>query len=300
MTTISWIAVDWGITHLRCWGMDATNQVVVHGQSDKGMRNLSRGDFEAALRDLVGDWSFADNGPVDILACGMVGSRQGWLEAPYRQAPCKPLDASFANSGTSRFHLFVIPGIKQEVPSADVMRGEETQIAGYLARDKDFDGVVCLPGSHTKWVRVSAEEIVSFQTAMTGELFAAISGHTVLRHSLATGEGWDDDLFIEAVDAGMAHPARFSSRLFTLRAECLLQGLCDGAVCSRLSGLLIGMELAATKPYWLGQRITIIGAPELSLLYERALREQGSMPELESGKEMTLNGLIAARQSMKG
>lgn len=300
MTTISWIAVDWGITHLRCWGMNSDNKVVVHVQSGNGMRNLSRGDFEAALLDLVGDWPFAERGPVDILACGMVGSRQGWLEAPYQQAPCKPLDASFAQSDTSRFRLFVIPGIKQSNPSADVMRGEETQIAGYLARDKDFDGVVCLPGSHTKWARVSAEEVVSFQTAMTGELFAAISNHTVLRHSLDAGDGWDDDLFIEAVDASISHPARFSSRLFTLRAECLLKGRCDGVVRSRLSGLLIGMELAATKPYWLGQRVTIIGAKDLSLLYERALKEQGSVPDLEGGKDMTISGLIAARESMKG
>ena len=134
---------------------------------------------------------------------------------------------------------------------------------------------------------------------MTGELFAAISNNTVLRHSLKSAEGWDDELFLEAVEAGMAHPARFSSRLFSLRAESLLDGLSAQKVQVRLSGLLIGMELAATKPYWLGQRISIIGANELSALYVKALDAQGCMPDHEDGREMTVRGLVAARNLMK-
>ena len=84
---------------------------------------------------------------------------------------------------------------------ADVMRGEETQISGYLAQNPNFNGSICLPGTHTKWVQISAGEIVSFRTFMTGELFNIISKHSILRHSV--DEGWDEKAFLESVSEGM-------------------------------------------------------------------------------------------------
>ncbi len=94
----------------------------------------------------------------------------------------------------------------------------------------------------------------------------------------------------------MAHPARLTSRLFSLRAEGLLTGLSAPDVRARLSGLLIGMELAATKPYWLGQRITVIGDAGLMALYDLALSEESVKPGLEDGLDMTLAGLISIRK----
>lgn len=292
--SLAWIAVDWGTTHLRVWGMNEQDQAIFHRSSDMGMGTLEADGFEPALKALIGD-QLPDNGlPIDVIACGMVGSRQGWVEAPYRPVPCAPLDDNFGSANCDLFRVFVVPGLKQERP-ADVMRGEEVQIAGFLAKDKDFDGVLCLPGSHSKWVRISASEVVSFQTVMTGEMFAAISDHTVLRHSLVD-QGLNEDLFLEAVSEGMAHPARLTSRLFSLRAESLLTGLSAPDVRARLSGLLIGMELAATKPYWLGQRITVIGDADLMALYDRALSEECIKPGLEDGLEMTLAGLVSIRK----
>lgn len=297
MTKLSWVAVDWGTTHLRIWGMDEGDQPVFHASSDKGMGGLSREEFEPALRELV--LTQVADLPDDILvvACGMVGARQGWVEAPYGKVPCKALGEEFASVSAVPFRVHIISGLKQESP-ADVMRGEETQIAGYLSQDKDFDGVLCLPGSHTKWVRVSAEEVVSFQTAMTGELFAVLAEHTVLRHSTAS-TGLNEDLFLEAVSEGMAHPARLTSRLFSLRAETLLCGLDPVDVRTRMSGLLIGMELAATKPYWLGQKIALIGDSGLSKLYAKALEEQGCQPIITDATAMTLAGLVAMKNQME-
>lgn len=304
MTKLDWIAVDWGTTHLRAWAMGADNQPLSEAMSDQGMRALEAKNFEAALLALVGDWLAEIDRSVDVLACGMVGSRQGWAEAKYRPVPCKALGDAHTIAPSDKLKVLIVSGLRQDKPSADVMRGEETQIAGFLAGDKEFDGVLCLPGSHTKWARVSAEEVVSFQTCMTGELFAAVTHHTVLRHSLGQslvkGDGWNDEIFLEAVEEGMAHPARLSSRLFSLRAEGLLYGLSAADGRARLSGLLIGMELAATKPYWLGQCISVIGEAGLSSLYVKALTEQGCVPVLEEGGAMTLKGLIAARSAMKG
>ncbi len=102
-----------------------------------------------------------------------------------------------------------------------------------------FDGVLCLPGTHSKWVHLSAGEVVSFQTFMTGEMFALLSEQSVLRHGMA-GEGWDEAAFDEGVSDALSRPERIGARLFALRAEGLMSGLVPAAARARLSGLLIG------------------------------------------------------------
>lgn len=287
MSLPDWIAVDWGTSHLRAWLMTAEDQVIERRQSDAGMGCLTRAEFPGALRALVGEF----NGPV--IACGMVGSRQGWAEAPYAAVPCAPPSARNAKRVG---HVHILPGVKQMQPS-DVMRGEETQIAGFMARNTDFDGVLCLPGTHTKWVHVSAGEIVSFRTAMTGEMFALLAEQSVLRHS--AGSGWDDTAFKEAVAETLSKPEGLAARLFQIRADGLLHGLSSAAGRARLSGLLIGAELAAMRPYWLGQAIAVIGAPALTETYAKALSLQGISAQQEEGDAMTLSGLIAAHAALE-
>ena len=131
----------------------------------------------------------------------MVGARQGWIEAPYAAVPGPPRRArAFARPEVRdpRLAVHVLHGLSQAEP-ADVMRGEETQIAGLIAREPGFDGVACLPGTHAKWAHVSAGEVVSFATFMTGELFALVAQSSVLRHSVA-GDGWSDADFAQAVE----------------------------------------------------------------------------------------------------
>jgi 2-dehydro-3-deoxygalactonokinase len=200
-------------------------------------------------------------GPMDVLACGMVGSRQGWAEAPYVAVPARPATLSPVPVATkdSRLRVSILPGLKQAVPP-DVMRGEETQIAGFLAAAPGFDGVLCLPGTHAKWVQISAEEVVSFRTFMTGELFELLSTQSVLRHSIA-GAGADPDAFREAVSDTLSRPETLAQRLFSIRAGQLLDGTSGEVGRARLSGALIGAELAAAKPYWLGQEVVVAGAP---------------------------------------
>jgi 2-dehydro-3-deoxygalactonokinase len=184
-----------------------------------------------------------------------------------------------------------------EASWSDVMRGEETQIAGALALAPGFDGVLCLPGTHCKWVHVSAGEVVSFQTFMTGELFALLSEQSVLRHGL-TDPGWDDGAFDAALSETLSRPERIGARLFGLRAEGLIAGLSPGVARARLSGLLIGLELAGAKAYWLGQPVLIVGAAKLSALYARALAAQGVSARQLPANETVLAGLAAARARM--
>lgn len=288
--TPDWIAVDWGTTNLRAWAMGPGGEVLAEAQSDDGMSRLPRDGFEPALLRLIAPW--LGLGRTRVVACGMVGSRQGWCEAPYRVVPCTPLDRAaqvLAPCSDPRIDVRVAPGLKQTSP-ADVMRGEETQIAGALRLMPNYDGVFCLPGTHSKWVHVSAGEVVSFQTFMTGELFALLSEASVLRHGMAGG-GWEDAGFDQAVSDAITRPERIAARLFALRAESLIAGLSPAAAKARLSGLLIGIELAAARPYWLGQRVILIGAEKLSSLYARALAAQGVAPDTLPATACTLAGL---------
>ena len=297
MTHGNWIAVDWGTSHLRAWHVSDEGAVLASADNDQGMSKLTPDMFEAALIDLVGDW-LPDTGTIDVIACGMVGSRQGWIEAPYRAVPCAVFDKGemvAAPCKDRRLSVHVIPGIKQMTPP-DVMRSEETQIAGFVANNPKFDGVLCLPGTHTKWVRISAEEVVSFETYMTGEMFGLLSEQSVLQHTI--GDGWDADAFDEAVNDAMSKPEKIAARLFTLRAGGLVADLEPDTARSRLSGLLIGCEIAASRPYWLGQDVVLIGGGDLCAAYQTALSSQGAMVRLADGGDTALIGLAAARKKM--
>ena len=178
------------------------------------------------------------------------------------------------------------------------MRGEETQIAGYLADDPDFDGILCLPGTHTKWAHISAGEVVSFQTFMTGELFDLLSRDSVLRHSIGDGTAIDQEAFAGAIADTISRPEAVATQLFKIRAVDLLHGADPSVSRARLSGILLGLELAAARPYWLGQAVALIGAPALNALYEKALVAQGVVPSLHDADATTLKGLAAAYKEL--
>jgi 2-dehydro-3-deoxygalactonokinase len=290
-----WIAVDWGTSNMRAWAMSASGTVLDEVRSDRGMGSLKPVEFEQALRDAIAPW---DHKGAPMIACGMVGAKQGWMEAPYAAVPCAATPEGFTKPDAGDLDVYIIAGLKQADP-ADVMRGEETQIAGFLSMNKNWDGVICLPGTHTKWAHISADEVVSFQTYMTGDLFAAISGNTVLKHSV-NSDDWDNDAFDGGVADAMARPERLAARLFSLRAEGLLNGMQNGTAKARLSGLLIGAELAGAKPYWLGQQVAVIGAGGLCSLYVRALAAQSAPATQVKGDAITLAGLTAAFKRLKG
>lgn len=181
----------------------------------------------------------------------------------------------------------------------DVMRGEETQIAGVLAAKPDFDGVICLPGTHTKWVRISAGEICHFQTVMTGEIFGLLSRQSVLRHSLISGDH-DPAVFAEEMDRALSQPHQAWARLFRLRAASLVGDAAPGEAVSRLSGSLIGLDLGAARAYWLGEQVLILGNSRLAALYDAALHMQGVASVVGDVDTATRAGLLAAWRKYEG
>ena len=297
---LDWIAVDWGTSRLRAWAMSATDTVLDDATSSRGMGTLSPGDFEAALRECVGDW-LTSGSEVPVLCCGMVGARGGWSEAPYRSVPCEPAPGAEAvrvDAAGAGLDVFILPGLSQATPP-DVMRGEETSVAGLMACGVD-SGAVCLPGSHSKWVRLVDGRLTRFSSALTGEAFAVLSQHTVLRLTVASAESEPDAVFSESVKEAVAQPENTLCSAFGLRPSALLDGLDPVASRSRLSGLLIGLELAAVRDYWRGaDYVHLIGEPALVARYVAALDVLGVRALGHDPSQLTLLGLAAARQSMR-
>lgn len=296
-SNIAWIAADWGTTNLRLWAMDADGQALAAKTSPQGMGALKPEEFEPHLVEMTAEW--CGDAMMNVIICGMAGARQGWMEAPYQAVPFKPENPGFVEPAMKAPSLraFILSGAQQSQP-ADVMRGEETQVAGALAEKPDFDGVILMPGTHSKWARISAGELCHFQSFMTGELFSLIAKSSVLRHSIQEAKP-DQPAFDEAVDDAIGQPGRIMAKLFGLRAEMLLHGLAPEMAAGRLSGWLIGLELAGAKPYWLGQEILIIGDQSLAALYQRALDTQSAMSAPLDPERATLAGLHSAWRSLK-
>ena len=293
------LAADWGTTHLRVWALGPCQTVAAQAGSDKGMNALAPDQFETALLELVDGWLPADRQTL-VLACGMVGARQGWIEADYVRTPALPLSpGGFRTAPTAdpRLHVQIIPGIAQSDP-ADVMRGEETQIAGLLARHPAFEGTVCLPGTHCKWAKVGDGRVLGFMTCMTGELFALLERQSVLRHSLRA-PGFDLDAFETATADALRSSGPAATNLFSIRARDLLNGVEPSVSRAVLSARLIAAKIVAAEPMWQGRRVVLLANHDLAQLYEMALRAAGATTETVDGADLTIRGLIAARAMVK-
>lgn len=298
MGTLDWIAVDWGTSNVRAWGLDAAGAIVFATSSDQGMGKIAREAYPDVLSGLVGDRSA---GVEDVLICGMAGARQGWIEAPYLHTPTalsSLAQGAVAPAPVGDLRPRILPGVCQAVDGReDVMRGEETQLLGLLALRPGFEGTVIMPGTHSKWVRIEAGRIVAFATAMTGELYDVLGTHSVLRHSLGgerNGPATEDGV-AAGVSAGLERPAEITSLLFRTRAAALLSGRGPDWCSGYLSGLLVGAEIGGQRE-WLGAgTVPLIGSARLGRVYAGALTRIGVASEIIDATDATLAGLKAAR-----
>lgn len=262
--TPDWIAADLTDNRLRLWAMGAEG-VLTRAEAPAGPAPL------ATLRALAAPWQAGR--PVGIIAAGL-----GPVTA-LRPVPCTPLPASLP-AGPLR----LVPGLRQDRP-ADLMQGAAVRIAGALRVLGDFDGVICLPGTTTHWAHLSAGEVVSFQSFVTGHLLAVLAGQPP--------GALNEAAFAEAVSATRSRPERLASQLASLRAEAELSGLSANALHARTAGLLLGAELTAARPYWLGQRVVLVGAETAA--HHRALALEGVVPETLPEEACTLAGLALLR-----
>lgn len=233
------------------------------------------------------------------VVCGMAGSRQGWQEARYLTVPAllKDIVSKAARVTGARRDIRILPGLAQrDQARADVMRGEETQLLGALM-DKNPIGLACLPGTHSKWARFTNGHISGFSSHMTGELFGLLSTKSILRHAVGAGGDFDpaEADFVDAVREGFKHPAEISRMLFSLRASQLLFDRPQISGYARLSGLLIGCEIAAAGlEFGTPDIVHLIASGKLAGLYQSAFSSLDIETESIDADNAVVAGLVIA------
>jgi 2-dehydro-3-deoxygalactonokinase len=283
------IGVDWGTTSFRAFRVGRDGLIRDRRVSPRGILNVPDGRFGDTLREEIGPWLAL--GEDKVLLSGMIGSRQGWKEAPYLPCPADPADIAGAlvDIGFDWAKVKLVPGLSgvDESGVAEVMRGEEAQVMGVPALLRD-GGLACLPGTHSKWVRVEGGRIIGFSTHMTGEMFSVLRGHTILARMMRDGPS-DGAPF----DAGLARSVEAGGllhHLFGIRALTLAGRLPETEAPAYLSGLLIGHEVRAALARQPGAVVQVIGAPELTALYARVITACGGYAERHDG-EAAAHGL---------
>ena len=290
------IALDWGTSSLRAALLGPRGEVLEERSLPRGILTVAPGGFPHVFQEAVAGWP-APGGTLFLLG-GMVGSRQGWLVAPYCACPAGFADIATALAWVEPGRIAIVPGLSCRADGVpDVMRGEETQLFGALDLLGLEDGLFVLPGTHSKWVRVAAGRINSFSTFMTGEVYALLRQHSILARTMPDGEGELDAGAFErgvryAMQAGNLLHAAFSARTLSLFDE-----LATTSLPSYLSGLVIGEELRSQQLDNESGAVVVIGAPALVRRYELALHVLGARARTV-GSEATWRGLWAIAQAI--
>jgi 2-dehydro-3-deoxygalactonokinase len=276
------IGIDWGTTSLRAYRLDGAGAVLDARESAQGILSVPEGGFPAVLDAQIRPW--LDAGEELVLLCGMVGSRQGWKEAPYLPCPAGPSEIAAALvplSFPGGARCLLVPGLTTRGPEGvpDVMRGEETKLIGLLAEIGDEPATLCLPGTHSKWARLEGGRIAGFATRMTGEARAVLLGHSILGRLSAPAARAEpsDEAFRRGVRrsrdrGGLLH------HLFGTRALGLMGELAPEETDDYLSGLLIGHEVRAAVEDGAGSNgaaVRLAGSATLCRLYALAFAEYG-------------------------
>ncbi len=278
MSAPALVGVDWGTSSFRAFLIGAGGAILDRRAGPFGILSVEPGGFPQVLRRETAAWRAERDLPV--MLSGMVGSRQGWAEAAYLEAPAALSDLAGGLLPAPGGHLtFIAPGVADMAgPLPEVMRGEEVQIAGAAARTGRADGCFVIPGTHSKWVRVEAGAISRFATYMTGEVFAACRQHTILGRLMAEGAE-DRDAFLAGVDAGAraGGPGALLNRLFGVRTAGLFDRIPAAGLADYMSGLLIGAEIAdgLAGPLAPDGPPVVIGSDGLAGRYAAALARLG-------------------------
>ena len=293
------IGVDWGTTSFRAFRIAPDGTIRDRRAGMRGLVNVPDSRYADTLRDEIGPWLAA--GENHVLLSGMIGSRQGWKEAPYLPCPAgaPQVAAALVEIEFDWAQVKLVPGLSatDEAGVAEVMRGEETQVFGVLGA-MGRSGLACLPGTHSKWVRVEDGRITGFTTHMTGEAFGALRGHTILgrmmREGPSNGAPFDAGVRRSGDPGGLLH------HIFGARALVLAGRLAETDAAAYLSGILVGHEVRAALAAQQGMVVHVIGAPDLTALYARAISENGGFPERHDGEAAARGlALIGERAAWK-
>jgi 2-dehydro-3-deoxygalactonokinase len=297
-----YVAVDWGTTSFRLWLIGDEGAILGESRSREGMTTARETGFTSVLDKHLADVGAPADAPV--IMCGMVGAKQGWVEAGYIDVPAKLSDISgkaVSVPGQTR-DIRILPGLAQrDVNAADVMRGEETQLLGCAESMKNSDCLIAMPGTHSKWVRVVRHEVLGFSTFMTGELFDVISRQSILQHAVKDAAGFDGGhpAFLAALHTSYKEPELATNRLFSIRARGLLFSLSPTDAEATLSGMMIGLELAgALKQAPKDTPVILVASGKLRGLYEAAFHRLGVTSTTIDADDAVRRGLSQAARDI--
>jgi len=297
MSDAACIAGDWGTSNLRLFLCDARGRVI-ESRSGPGAAQ-SRGRFAQVFDELTVGWR-ESHGELRAVLCGMAGSAFGWIEAPYLQCP-EDIESLADSLVEARHDVHIVPGMKCANPlgAPDVLRGEETQVLGALTLHPELAQgrhLLCLPGTHTKWLSLHDGVVIEFLTVPTGELFRMLCDHSVLVRDPAT----PIEHHAADFDRGLTEAVRHRSvsvlhRLFQSRSLRIDEQLSAAGAASWTSGLLIGTDVGDALPLFESHGtdapVHVIGAPALTGLYSAALTRHGRRGQSHEGDAAALAGL---------
>jgi 2-dehydro-3-deoxygalactonokinase len=302
------IAGDWGTTHLR---LHLCRGATVLAQIDGPGIGALRTSAEQTLFDSLAPW-YREYGRLPIWLAGMVGSRNGWREVPYASCPAdlSKLRASLLRFKANEYSIAIAAGVActNAFGAPDVMRGEETQILGAIASYPALGrgrNIVALPGTHTKWALIDDGRLQTFQTSLSGELFALLSERSTLLKASVMAADADEEA--RGFEAGLKRSrdlatVPLSHLLFEVRSRQLIEGLSAAHASSFLSGLIIGQDVLGALPLFeralnSGVAVPIVGAPKLTALYSTALAAHGIGALPLDATALTIAGLHALAES---
>lgn len=247
----SCIAVDWGTTNRRAWALGSNGKVMGERADSSGLLAVQDRHFAESLESFLGDW-LESASTVPVVIAGMAGSRMGWLEVLYVAAPAPLSDLAQNLKKAGRVadsDCWIVPGMSLDSETQpEVMRGEECQILGALLTRRQSDGAFLLPGTHSKWARVSGQRLIEFRTYITGEMFTLLRQSGTLAQ-LMTGDADDEDAFARGVSA-TGPDTELLNRLFSARSLALFGRLEGRALASYVSGMLIATEMRDALAAW--------------------------------------------------
>jgi 2-dehydro-3-deoxygalactonokinase len=290
------LVVDWGTTNLRAYLCGDDGTILKRLDDSRGIKSICRDDYPVVLQDILARLD-AHGQPVFI--SGMAGSRNGWQEVCYCQTPVSITRLAAALQPLPHpFEGFLVPGVRTTAPdgTTDVMRGEEVQVFGALDRLELNDALLCLPGTHSKWVQVKESRVNSLMTFMTGDVFQAL-GQTIL--ACRKDAEFDSRAFYKGLDTTQDIDGGLLHQLFMARTWMLDDTLSEESVSSFVSGLLLGHELQnVTDVLPRGRKVIVIGSDHLVERYRLALQYRSMEVAVLGSDVATCTGIAMLRQHL--
>lgn len=293
------IFIDWGTSNASAFLVDADGNVLDSRRSEQGIKFVPKGGYPEVYAELTRGWR--ESSRLTLLS-GMVGSANGWEEAPYIALPANPASiASRVYAMRAMPDAYMVGGLSYESPDGlyDVIRGEEVQILGLAAREPGKEFLICMPGTHSKWLTMKNDRIDAFTTVMSGDFFSSVTSSTIIAMMLDAEQEFSEEAFLRGVNLAQ-RPGGVMTHMFRTRSFFLFGKLAKQHIRAFASGVIIGAELAAMKDFYPFERpVEIIASDALGGNYALALDSLGIASRIHRSGDLSVKGMYLVAKHIK-